>query len=98
MTRKERILRIVARGEISNHSHVVIGNDVTIEKKEETVVINVGETGAVLRHILESNWVEKEEEIWTEEHEDIVLERGKYEYVQQKEYNPYEDKLLEVKD
>lgn len=101
MNKKERENRIIARGEFSNHSHVVVG-DATVERNEQgEILIHVGNEGAVIKHILESNWMNGEE-VWTKEHTDIPLaptEAGKpYKYVPQKEYNPFEKVINRVKD
>jgi hypothetical protein len=98
MTRKERELRIIARGETSNHSHVVIGDDVNVITKENKTIIEVGKSGAVLRHLLEDNWVNEGVETWTEEHTDIKIEKGRYEYIQQVEYDPLAKLIQKVKD
>jgi hypothetical protein len=97
MKKEDRISRIIARGEFSNHSHVVTG-DATIERNNSgQILIHVGNEGAVIKHILESNWLSGEE-VWTEEHTDIMLAPTKvdepYVYVPQKEYNPF-DKIIE---
>ena len=99
MERKlERQNRVIAKGEHSNHSHVVIG-DATIERSSNgEIIINVGNEGAVLKHILESNYIETGHEIWTGEHFDIPMEKGLYKFIQQQEYNPYNDKIQAVKD
>ena len=86
----ERINRILARGEVSGHCHVVIGEDVTINRNSSgEIIIEVGNEAALLRHILEIPWVENEIQIWTKEHQDIPLKKGKYEFVQQTEYDPF---------
>jgi len=72
MTKDERKNRVIAQGEFSNHSHVVTG-DATVERNGKgEIIIKVGEEGAVLRHILESEWLEGREQ-WTGEHHDINL-------------------------
>jgi len=86
----ERINRILARGEVSGHCHVVIGDEVIINRNSSgEIIIEVGNEEAVLRHILETPWVENEIQIWTEEHKDIPLKKGRYEFVQQTEYDPF---------
>ena len=97
LTKEERKLRVIARGEHSNHSHVITGN-VQVEVKDGKTIITVGEdSNAVLKHILESDWMEGKE-TWTKEHKDIPLEKGVYEFVQQIEYHPYEDVIRAVQD
>jgi hypothetical protein len=93
----ERKQRVIARGEFSNHCHVVTG-DVTITEKDGKVLVTVGEdSNACLKHLLESEWLSGRE-VWTKEHTDIPLEEGTYEFIQQSEYDPYEDKIREVRD
>lgn len=96
MKLEERKNRIIARGEISDHCHVIVGNAV-IERDEEKVIVNVEDGGAVMRHLLESKWLEGEE-VWTKEHHDIELKPGRYEYIQQIEYDPFEEIIREVVD
>jgi hypothetical protein len=97
MDSKERKLRVIARGEHSNHSHVVVGEAKVTEKDGVTFITVEKDGDATLRHILESEWL-KGNEVWTKEHHDIELEAGTYEYVQQSEYDPYEDKIRQVRD
>ena len=95
MVRKDRI---IARGEHSNHCHVVVGDDVDIKRNDNgELIIEVGNEGAVLRHLLESNWLEGQE-VWTKEHKDIKLKPGSYKYVAQIEYDPFEEIIREVLD
>lgn len=97
MTSKERKLRIVARGEHSNHSHVITG-ECLIQEDKGTTYINVATDGAaVLRHLIESEWMSGTE-VWTKEHNDIPLKKGRYEYVPQVEYDPYEGAVRRVLD
>lgn len=98
MNLQERKNRIIARGEHSNHSHVVIGQKVTIEKTEDKTFINVEDTEAYIKHILESSWINEEKEVWTGEHKDIKLQPGRYEYIQQLEYDPFENIIRQVRD
>lgn len=92
MNKEERQKRVIARGEHSNHSHVLVGN-VTFNN-DDTFTVN---DTAKIRHILESNWLEGQE-IWTKEHHDIDLERGTYKYVPQVEYDPYQEIIRQVQD
>lgn len=97
MKKEERKLRIIARGEFSNHSHVMTG-DCTITKNDNNeIIVEVGSEGAVLKHILESDWLNGVE-TWTKEHKDIPLEKGTYKYVAQMEYNPYNKAIEQVRD
>lgn len=97
MKKDERKLRVIARGEHSNHCHVVTG-DVEVKQKDGKTIITVGEdSNAALKHLLETEWLEGRE-VWTKEHKDIELEPGTYEFIQQSEYDPYEDKIRQVRD
>lgn len=98
MTREQRALRVIARGEHSNHSHVVCGEDVIVREERGTIFVSVGNSGAVLRHILEKEYLDSGVEIWTKEHKDIELPAGEYEYVAQIEYNPLDEAVQKVKD
>lgn len=92
----ERESRIIARGEITNHAHIVIG-DATVTHNNEEVFIEVHGIAAI-KHLLETPWVEEGVEVWTKEHTDIDLEPGKYKYVPQVEYDPYENEIRKVQD
>lgn len=120
LTKKERATRVIARGEVSNHSHVIVG-DATIERNSNgEIIMEVNGEDVILRHILESNWLNGEEK-WSEEHLDIPIPKesemeighvigrqgdiaiektGKntYKFIQQIEYDPYQDIIREVRD
>jgi hypothetical protein len=84
----KRVSRVIVRGEISNHSHIVTG-ECEITEENGDVIIKAGKNCAV-KHLIESVFVETGVEQWTTEHADIQLAEGEsYKYVQQKEYNPY---------
>jgi hypothetical protein len=74
LQKKERTSRIIARGEFSNHCHVVTGEGVQVlnEDGETTIMIEESATDVKLRHLLESAW-HFEQEQWTGEHQDINL-------------------------
>lgn len=95
MTKEERKMRIIARGEHSGHSHIVTGENITITKKGKKTFIEVGEdSNAVLQHLLEAAFIETGEEIWTQEHLPIPLKPGKYEYIPQVEFDPYGKEIM----
>lgn len=113
MNKKERLNRIIARGELSNHSHIIVGEAIVTKEDEKTIVeIPEGHT-AQIKHLLESNWIAGSE-AWTGEHTDINLDltgdvrhgdvylkkvsERKYEYIQQVEYDPFEDIIRDVID
>lgn len=93
MNRKNQI---IARGEHSNHCHVLVGGEVERNAKGE-IILKVGEEGATLRHLLETEWL-KGQEVWTKEHHDIPLEKGTYKYVPQIEFDPFEKHIRQVLD
>lgn len=94
MTKTERKKRILARGEHSGHCHVITG-DVEFDNQRR---ILVGENSkAVLKHILEKDWMDGRE-IWTGEHADIQLLPGIYEYIPQLVFDPLAQKIQEVED
>ena len=112
LKKQERELRIIARGEHSDHCHVVCGN-ATVEKGSDGFVfINTEDSTAVIRHLLESKYL-KGEEVWTKEHEDISLTGdlirhgdvmlkkvadNKYKYIPQIEFDPFEEVIRKVLD
>ena len=97
MNAENRKNRIIARGEVSGHSHIVTG-ECTIERNESDVIIIAGENCAI-KHLLEQPFINEGLEVWTKEHKDIPLQKGKkYKYVQQVEYDPYSKLIQQVKD
>lgn len=97
--KNERINRIIARGEVSGHCHVIVGDNVTVTRNSEgQIIVEVGGVDAVLKHIMETPWVESGIHKWTEEHKDIPLKRGIYEFVQQTEFDPYLKLANAIKD
>lgn len=94
--KNEKVNRIIARGEHSGHCHVVVGDAEIIRNENGQVIIDVyGE--ASIRHLLESAWLEGQE-VWTKEHKDIPLEKGKYKYIPQIEFDPATEKIRNAKD
>ena len=96
MKKEERIKCIVARGEVSGHCHVIVGDCEVIESGGN-VNIKVN-SRASIRHLVESAWTETGVETWTKEHKDIPLEKGEYQFVQQSEYDPFAKMIQSVKD
>ena len=97
MTKNERESRIVARGEVSGHSHIITG-ECEIVRKAEEIIIKAGKNCAI-KHLLEKPFVEEGKEVWTQEHKDIPLTDGEsYKFIQQIEFNPYENAIRNVKD
>jgi hypothetical protein len=114
MNKQERKNRVIARGEGSNHSHVITGDAIVTRNNNGEILIEVGNEGAVLRHILETSWMEGAE-VHTKEHGDIsltelpnqvrqgdvLLEKvgeRTYKYIAQQEYDPYNDVIQQVRD
>ena len=71
LTKEERLTRIVARGEVSGHSHIITGNAVIVREKEKTIVHIKGK--CAIKHLLEKPFVEEGLEKWTEEHFDADI-------------------------
>jgi hypothetical protein len=97
MTKQERQNRVIARGEVSGHAHIITG-DADVVRQNGQTIIGVGPDGAVMRHLIESAFVETGEEKWTGEHADIKIGPGKYKYVQQTQYDPYKKAVEKVRD
>jgi hypothetical protein len=87
---------IVARGEVSGHSHIAVG-EVDVYEKNGDIILDVhGE--AAIKHLLEDAFVNGGQEVWTGEHKDIPLKRGTYKYIPQVEFDPYDDVIRQVRD
>lgn len=114
MNKQERTNRVIARGEGSNHSHVIVGDAKVIRNSNGEILIEVGNEGAALKHILESNWMDGAE-TFTGEHADISLmdlptqvRQGDvlldkigertYKYIPQVEFDPYSEAIRQVQD
>lgn len=121
MNKQERQNRIIARGEASNHAHVVTGDAKITRNNSGEILIELGKEECVLRHILETAWLEGTE-VHTQEHGDINLTeidklaevgtlparqgdvalekiaKGKYRYVPQVEFDPYDAVIRKVQD
>jgi len=93
MKKQERELRVVARGEHSNHCHVIIGGEL-----EGEFIISSTLKNAVVKHLKEEEWVKGGRQVWTGEHTDIVLSPGRYRVVHQKELDPLTGITRPVKD
>jgi hypothetical protein len=88
--------RVIARGEVSGHSHIITGDADVYELNGEKF-IHV-KSKASIKHLLEREYVEEKREVWTKEHQDIDLQKGFYKYVPQVEYDPYNDIIKVVLD
>lgn len=91
--------RVLARGEHSDHSHVVYGRAAKVYYSEEgAMFVDTREGAAVIRHVLESRH-HKGEQQWTGEHRTLFLPKGKiYTVRQQSQYDPYTGKKWIVGD
>ena len=76
---------IIARGEVSGHSHIAVGDVEVLELDGEIYLDVNGE--AAIKHLLEEAFVKEGKEVWTGEHADIKIEPGVYKYVPQMEYD-----------
>lgn len=94
MTNQERKNRIIARGEHGNHCHVVTGE---VEFDAHCRILVGEDSNAVLRHLLESDWMAGNE-TWTGEHHDIKLTPGVYEYVPQMVFDPLSKRIEAARD
>jgi hypothetical protein len=94
MTIQERKQRILALGESHNHAHCITG-DVIFTKDGHIVV---GEnSNAVLKHLLEKDWMEGRE-VWSGEHKDIILTPGIYEPILQEAFDPLTKRIERVRE
>lgn len=87
---------IVARGEVSGHSHIAVG-DVDVYEKDGEIILDVyGE--AAIKHLIEEAFTKEGREQWTGEHADINLEKGTYKFIPQVEFDPYDEVIRQVRD
>lgn len=94
MNKDDRKKRIVARGEHGNHCHVITG---VVDFDTEGRIVVGEDSNAVLRHLLETDWMEGKE-TWTGEHHDIKLTPGIYEYVPQMVFDPLSKRIEAARD
>ena len=94
MTQNELKKRIIARGEFSNHCHVITGD---VEFDAQGRIIVGDDSNAVLKHLLEKEWMEGKE-VWSGEHADIKLASGTYEYIPQMVLDPLTKRIESAKD
>lgn len=87
---RPRTDRIVARGEFSDHSHVVYGEKAQVYRMPDgDLYVDTREGAAVIRHVLESRHKQGEQQ-WTGEHRTLLLPQGRiFQVKQQREYDPY---------
>lgn len=94
MNSKQREQRILARGEFSNHCHVLTGD---VQFTDDGKIIVGEDSNAVLKHVLETEWMAGKE-VWTGEHTDIKLSPGTYEYVPQMVFDPLSKRIEKARD
>ena len=95
MNQEQRKKRILAVGESKNHCHVITG-DVQFDAHGRIIVSE--DSNAVLKHLLEKDWVTEGKETWTGEHKDIVLTPGIYEPVLQEVFDPLSKRIERVRE
>ena len=95
MNTTQRKQRILALGESHNHAHVITG-DVEFDSAGRIIVGD--NSNAVLKHLLEKEWVEEGREVWSGEHKDIVLTPGIYEPVLQEVFDPLRKRIERVRE
>ncbi len=112
MTTSERKSRILARGEVTGHCHIITG-EAMIRNEHGEILIDI-EGKAAIRHLLESAWLSGSEDFTNEHgdidltemppmirHGDVLLEKvgdHTYKYLGQSEYDPYDQMIKHVKD
>ncbi len=88
MVKKEDSLLV--RGEGRYHGHFATG-DVTVFLNDENIYLSV-HSEAKIEHL------HTETKEFTGEHQPITLAQGTYRVIRQREYNPYEKKIMLVQD
>ncbi len=96
ISKEELMGRVIAKGEHSNHSHIVVGN-ATVTREGEDIFIEAHDDSVTIRHLLETDWLNGTQ-TWTGEHADIQVKKGKYKYIPQTEYNPLNAEIQRTKD
>jgi hypothetical protein len=94
MNIQERKKRILAVGESKNHCHVITG-EIEFDSKGRIIVSE--DSNAVLKHLLEKDWMEGRE-VWSGEHTDIKLTPGVYEPVLQEVFDPLSKRIERVRE
>lgn len=112
MNLAERKNRIIAKGEFSNHSHIITGEAEVRNENGEILIDVLGE--ASIEHLLESAWLGGRKE-WTKEHElisltnlpkqirqgDVMLEligEKTYRFIQQQVFDPLTKRIESAQD
>jgi len=95
--KNDRLNRIIARGEHTDHAHVITGDNVLIERESEQVKITV-KGKASIRHLKEKEWFDDGYQVSTREHADFELQEGTYLYVPQTMYDPLTEHITKIRD
>jgi hypothetical protein len=96
---KPREERILARGEFSDHSQVVYGEQARVHRSlEGELYVDTRKGAAIIRHVLESRHKQGVQQ-WAGEHRTLMLPKGRiYQVRQQREYDPYQQRNRQVID
>lgn len=98
--RSGKMANIIARGEHSDHSHILTAENVAdievFEDTDGTLYVNAkGEL--CLEHLMESSYLQGTK-TWTGEHTAHTFPAGTYKFLPQYEYHPYDDEIRRVQD
>jgi len=75
--------KILAEGEVTGHKHQFFGNVDVYENDKGKVMFEVMSANAELVH---------------QEHKPILIGKGVYEVIKEREYNPFEEEIRQVMD
>jgi len=90
--------KMLKAGEESNHGHFISGEGIEVLEKEDEMFVKVDGNNCSIRHLLIDAMTTKQE-VWTGEHTDIKLPKGKtFKVIGQVEYDPYADEIRRVQD
>lgn len=92
---KKKESNIIAVGESQNHAHAIFGEAEILEAENGDMFLSVTEE-TQLKHILMQSGIATE--TWTKEHKEITVAPGKYKVTIQRQYNPYEKAIEQVRD
>ncbi len=89
--KKEIADKTLAIGESMNHGHMLVGEAMVYETEKNEKYFEVfGDCS--LKHLKIDN------RAWTQEHHEILLPKGKYKVIHQREYDPYEEVVRSIRD
>ena len=75
--------KILAEGEVTGHKHQFVGNVDVYENEKGQMMFGVMDANAKLVH---------------QEHKPILIGKGVYEVIKEREYNPFEEEIKQVMD